>query len=180
MAEWVVRLGRRRTSWELDRAADIAAIEFQDHATGGLDHRPSVYVLRGDDAALQRLALQARAEHSVSHLNPPTGSFAPGDCRVENLGATLNPSPGDTLFAFTRAAHAELHFSSDDALLTFVEALRRHHAARHLPTSRDAVLEYIAARLNADDAEWVTVLAADNKKQGAWRLLVEKRRRAER
>ena len=175
--EWVVRLGRRRTSWELADARAIAQVEFQDHSTGGLDLRPSVYVLKADASALPELALRARTEHSVSFLSPPTGGFAPGDLRAEGLGATSVASPGNTRFEFTTEVHAELHLPDEMALLHLVDALKTDFVRRHLPTSQAQVLAFIAARLDAKDAEWERVLNGDEKKLGDWRRLVEKHRR---
>lgn len=55
-------------------------------------------------------------------------------------------------------------------------AARASIADRLLPVSRDEVLDYAATRLSAEDAEWISVLNDESKRE--WKKLVEKYRSA--
>ncbi len=175
MRRRVIRLGKRRTSWELDDPAAIAAVEFRDRARDALDLRPSVYLV--DPPHPERI-VQVRAEHSVSFMSPPS---AQGTLEVDatDVGAgDLLPSIGATRFAYSRAVHAELVFKDENELLALVTRILAEREKRAVPISREALLSYIDMRLTAGDPEWLAVLGPAGEEPGSWGESLRKWRRS--
>jgi len=128
---------------------------------GGVDLRPSVYLVERDEVA------RARAEHLVGLLGPPVASSG-GDFDLSEL-AEVSPAPVAGAFSFTRARHAELLVVDEADLHAIAEALRRD-TDRRIPRKRDGVMRYVADRVNAGDAEWLDLLKAKPK----WREVLER------
>lgn len=171
----VLRMCRRRSSWELTDPLEIARIEFQRPADGALDLRPSVYCLYADGAdELHARVVQARAEHAKSFARPPSGQ---GTFQVDAFEATqaeVIPSGGGSLFAYTREAHAELHLRDEAELLELVRRLMDELGARSFEVSREDLLDFMIERFAARDPEWVAALAPG--RIGDWDKPIQKRR----
>lgn len=150
MPPLLVRLGKRKTTWNGEVPPDeVVKIEFQDKATGKVDLQPSFYLL---DAGAPRI-VQAHAEHSASLMDRPVGAVHVDAHGIE--ARTPVHTPGETLFRFTRdEAHRELRFNSTAELTSFVGSILSDAARRHQTTS-DQLTEYVGARLDAGDPEWV-------------------------
>lgn len=139
---------------------------------GGLDLKPSVYVLN-DDGDRRAQVIRACAEHGASLLrDPPNGG---GGIDVAGLCRTT-PTPGQTAFELTRKQHHEIELESTDELRVIVQGVLKDYEARNQPVTREEMLDYADARLVADDTEWI-----DATRPGTpghkWLELIEKRRR---
>lgn len=170
----VLRLGKRRTSWEKSDPREIAALEFSSRE-GGLDHRPSVYVLQPSlDSEVRPLATRVRAEHQVSFMSPPDPSGT-AEHDLEGLPGALPVScPGKTKFSFANTVHAELHLQDDEAVFHLVEQLLAQRTARVVALSQSDTMSYVRSRLAADDPEWVAAInGLPRDKAPRWRKLVD-------
>ncbi len=173
----VVRLGRRKTAWEKTDPREIADVEFQDRSTGGLDLRPSVYVITAEPADLRPLVVRVRAEHSASFMSPPRPV---GTLEFNVDGATtaqLQPSAGETKFQYANSIHAELLLQSIDELLALIATLRLERDARAISVSGNDVLAYVDARQAANDPEWTAIVGPAGAEQGEWGAAVVSFRR---
>lgn len=160
----IIRLGKRRSSWEKTDPRDIAEVEFQDRSTGGFDLRPSVYVL--DEASL---VVRVRAEHSASCISPPRPTQSTIEFNVAGAtAAPTQPSPGETSFAFANSAHAELLLADEAELLALVGQLLTQRAQREIAVTGSEVLTYVDERLTAGDPEWVALISPNGPEQGDW------------
>lgn len=111
----LLRVGKRRSSWELTDANDCA-IEFANPSGRGLDLAVSAYQLAGSHQVTQTYA-----EHAASAgLDPPRGGT---HADLEGLTPPPIPQPLDGPFAFVRAAHREIHFETEHALCQMVAAV---------------------------------------------------------
>lgn len=144
---YYLRITKRRSSRELTDAREFCQMEFPAKDKPGLDLRLSVYATDGSRAQ----SIRMHAEHIAScGLNPnPSGHF--------DVTAILPsaPAPVDDQrpFSFTRAAHHEIPFASEDELLSFAQSLlsRVLFTAVSLPEVR----EYVKFRLSNGDREWL-------------------------
>ncbi len=142
----VVRLGKRRAAWEKTDPREIADVEFQDRATGGLDLRPSVYVVSGEAGELRAGVIRVRAEHSASWMSPPRPI---GTMEFNVDGATLaqlQPSPGETKFQYANSVHAELLLGSVDDLLRLIATLLTERDKRAIALTGAEVIGYVEGR----------------------------------
>lgn len=164
----VVRLGKRRTAWEKTDPREIADVEFQDRATGGLDLRPSVYVVDAEASALRAGVIRVRAEHSASWMSPPRPV---GTMEFNVDGAThaqLQPSPGETKFKYANEVHAELLLGSVDDLLALITTILAERTTREIALSGAEVIGYVEGRQAAGDPEWTTVIGPVGAEHGDW------------
>lgn len=171
MPATVLRVRRRRASWESGNVDEIVKIEFASR-DGGFDLAPSVYVLNDDDDRRAQV-VRACAEHGASHLqSPPNGGGGidlAGLCRTE-------PTPGQTAFELTRTHHHEVQLENADELRVLVQGVLSEHEARNLPVTRDDMLDYADARLSAGDKEWIEATRPGTRGHD-WLDLIEKRKR---
>lgn len=169
----LLRFGRRRSSWELDDVGAIAAVEFRKG--DGHDLSPSAYELEARDSdELHSRTVRLYAEHAASFLGSPPNGIRPLD--LSGLREQV-ATDGSTLFHYANACHRELRLTSETDLLRLVEQVKRELARRmQEAVSAAAMLDYAAARLLAEDPEWV---AATTPPQNAcaWLPLVERRRK---
>ena len=165
----VARLGRRKAAWEKSNPREIAEVEFQDSATGGLDLRPSVYVLDGDASNQRPLLVRVRSEHSASCLSPPRPGQSTLELDVEGAtSAQIEPSPGETKFEFANSVHAELLLESADELVALIARLLTERAARIIAVTGREVLAYVDGRLGAGDSELIAVIGSPDAEHGDW------------
>lgn len=161
----VLRLGKRRSSWESTNPAEIAAVEFRDRRRDRLDLKPSVYLLDSSD---RDRVVQVRAEHSASFMSPPP---AQGTLEWDAGGlhsGELRLSEGATRFTYSRTCHAELIFENEEQLVALVASLLADRTGRAIPVSRESVLAYIDARVAASDDEWLAIVGAEGSGTGPW------------
>lgn len=164
----VVRLGKRRAAWEKTDPREIADVEFQDRATGGLDLRPSVYVVSGEAADLHGKVVRVRAEHSATWMSPPRPV---GTLEFDVDGATpaqLQPSAGETKFEYANSVHAELLLQSIDELLALVATVIAERETRAITLTGAEILGYVEGRQVAGDPEWTAVIGPVGAEQGEW------------
>src|SRR5690349_1635292 len=117
MPRVVLRVGKRKTSWETKEVETIVQTEFKER-NGVLDLRPSVYVVDapGNEAALSEV-VRVVAEHTASFLSdPPKGTRNPD---LNGL-ADMVQTPGNSKFAFANAHHHEISLQDADALRDLV------------------------------------------------------------
>ncbi|MBE2248638.1 MAG: hypothetical protein ACOZQL_20240 [Myxococcota bacterium] len=164
----VVRLGKRRAAWEKTDPREIADVEFQDRATGGLDLRPSVYVVAAEASEPRAGVIRVRAEHSASWMSPPRPV---GTMEFNVDGATrahLQPSPGETKFQYANSVHAELLLGSVDDLLALIATLLAERDKRAIALTGAEVIGYVEGRQAAGDPEWTSVIGPVGAEQGEW------------
>jgi hypothetical protein len=163
-----VRLGKRRAAWEKTDPREIADVEFQDRASGGLDLCPSVYVVSGEASELRAGVIRVRAEHSASWMSPPRPI---GTMEFNVDGATLaqlQPSAGETKFQYANSVHAELLLESVDDLLRLIATLLAERDKRAIALTCAEVIGYVEGRQAAGDPEWTTVIGPVGAEQGEW------------
>jgi hypothetical protein len=138
----LARFSRRRTSWELKDAREIARREFWDKHGNGWDLKPSVY-----EVASPCETVRACAEHSTL-LDP--------ERRVKCLDATTRrvtaPCPGATGFSFADAVHREILLQGESDLIDLVQTLM--NGTRQHEIHQDAYHGHVRAALAANDPEW--------------------------
>jgi hypothetical protein len=125
----------------------------------GIDLKPSVYEVDGDEEIIQ-----AYAEHAAAcDIGPDTTARA----------GHLNPShadrvgydPGNPAFSFTRNRHRELIFQGPETLLKMVtELFDRIAEAATIPKTKWK--SYVQSRVDADDMEWMTLIGS--RSSGSW------------
>jgi hypothetical protein len=172
MPRLILRVSKRKTSWETRDVDNIVNTEFKDR-DGGVDLVPSVYVLDSahDDDALRQDVVRVHAEHAASFLqNPPKGA------RSIDLDGLVEPSPtpGETDFQFANSRHHEVHLSSVDDLRALVQQTLSTLDTRVRPVERDAMLGYAASKLAEQDAEW-RAATQPGKPGHEWLALIRKR-----
>jgi len=166
----VLRVVRRLSAWEKEDPREIAAVEFQDRRTGGLDRRPSVYVLEApDDRSMRRATVQVRAEHTIAFLRPQGGT----DLDLQGVGGEPERSPGTTGFPFADQAHAELLMPDEPSLLALVQVVRQELERRTVETPQREILDYIVGRVEAEDGLWLARVNANE----SWAKAVARHRR---
>jgi len=169
----LLRFGRRRSSWELDDASAIAAVEFR--RGDGHDLSLSAYEVKAHDAdELRARTIQVYTEHAASFLGTPPNGIRPLD--LSGLRAPV-ATAGSTLFQYANGCHREMHLASDADLLRLVEQVKREFACRameEVPAS--AMLDYACEQLRARDPEWVAATTPPQN-ANAWLGLVAKRRK---
>lgn len=173
----VVRLGKRRAAWEKTDPREIADVEFQDRSTGGLDLRPSVYVVSAEAADLHAQVVRVRAEHSASWMSPPRPV---GTMEFNLEGATTAPleqSLGETKFQYANSVHAELLLRSIDDLLSLITTLLAERDTRAIALTGAEVLGYVEGRQVAGDPEWTVIIGPVGAEQGEWGTAVASFRR---
>src|SRR5690242_18134969 len=98
MTRFVLRLGKRKTSWEVTAASEIIDAEFKDKE-GVIDLSPSVYVIEPALDQARATIIRIHTEHAASLLrDPPKGAID-----VDLNGITpIEPTrtAGATKFAF--------------------------------------------------------------------------------
>lgn len=164
----VIRVGKRKTSWESQDVDTIVNTEFKDR-DGVIDTQPSVYeVTASNDAQLRQDVVRVVAEHAASFLNdPPKGTR---NLDLDGL-ATATPTPGESKFSFANAHHHEVQLGGLDGLRDLVRRALVDVDRRLHSVSREELLGYAATQLAADDAEWTGALAD----REAWLRLIKKR-----
>lgn len=127
---------------------------------GRPDTRLSVFDVEPD-----RL-VQTHAEFAVGLLSPPC-STQRGGVSLDGCddSFTVETNPGATSFEYTRTRHAELVFMRDADVRRVAEKLYAERTGRRRSSTRGEVLAYGAARLAANDQEWVAVCAMKPKWQ---------------
>ena len=90
----LIRFGRRRSSWELKDACEIAAVEFR--CGDGYDLFPSLYEAEtGNPDELRARTIRLYTEHAASFLGSPPKGIRPLD--LSGLRPT-KATAGETLF----------------------------------------------------------------------------------
>lgn len=142
----LLRVGKRRTSIESDNHAQFVQVEFAT-SDGSVDRRLSVYQISPDDL------VRCRTEHFASaHLGPT----AHPNFDVEGLHGRIEDTEGTSRFQFTRTAHRELIFDSDEAVARFAKQLLEEHASRRHSVEKSEMKTYVIARLRTQDTEWMS------------------------
>lgn len=144
----LLRITKRRTSWEPGTAfEDTLRAEFRTKQ-GSLDLRLSVYEV--EDAA--DIITRTYAEHAAgAGLNPPRGAT---NMNLRCAEQCIVQAPGASSFRFTREAHRELLFSNDSALREFVQHMHDELESRQRKTTLEQLKEFVRARLISCDPEW--------------------------
>jgi hypothetical protein len=169
----LLRFGRRRSSWELDDAGAIAAVEFRQG--DGHDISPSAYeVDNGDADELRARTIRLYTEHAASFLGSPPNGIRPLD--LSGLRPTA-ATAGGTAFQYANSCHRELRLTSDADLLRLVEQVKREIDRRSMPeVPASAMLDYASERLLAKDPEWLAATTPP-RNASAWIRMIEKRRK---
>jgi hypothetical protein len=144
--------------WEDGSVDELLQVAFS--VDGKPDLALSVYVVTPPQFD------RARAEHLISMTGPPVSAGAK-ELDLTGLGIATQ-SRGETLFAFTQGAHAEVRLNDEAELRELIQVVLREPSRR---LSRDAttVLDYMVHhRL---DPEWASALASKPK----WAKFVAKR-----
>jgi hypothetical protein len=164
----VLRLGKRKTSWESRDVDTIVATEFTER-NGVIDTQPSVYALDAASRdALRPDVVRVVAEHSASFLNdPPKGSV---NLDLAGLAET-NQTAGRSKFEFANSHHHEVQLDSVAGLRDLVRRALAEIDGRLHAVTRNELLDYAAVRLAARDPEWQT--AMEGRKE--WLRLIGKR-----
>ncbi len=171
MRRLLLRVGRRRAAWESDDPSQIIQTEFRDPTGPGPDLRASVYSVDSEPEGVRAVVTQVYAEHAASFIDPPRTS---GGIVVDAVDLCPDrSSPGDTLFAFTSAAHRELVLRDEAELRQLVRRILDERASRTLHLSKDEILRYVGSRLSAHDPEWESACAEGGKAE-KWRRPAEK------
>jgi hypothetical protein len=160
MRRLLLRLARRRSSWESRNVDQIINLEFRPQGeTGPVDLRPSVYVLHCHEPDPRPVVVQIHAEHAASFLSaPPTGAV---DVDAEGCYAgELRWSRGMQRFAASFSTHRELVLADEQALRDLVAAVIARMPANEYSLSRDDLLKYAGDRLSSGDSEWTTACEA--------------------
>lgn len=147
MATLLLRVSRRKTAWEPETGAEETyRVEFTDR-DGTPDLSPSVYEIEDQQEDIVR----AYAEHYAGlGLDPPRGATNVDFGGEHDVAQT----PGDSDFEFTRDAHREVRFKTEEALKKFVELVCSEIETRKRPTTKAEVKNYVKSRLDEDDAAW--------------------------
>jgi hypothetical protein len=164
----VLRVSKRRTSWESRNVDEIVQTEFKTR-DGVIDTEPSVYVLEAEsEQTLRSDVVRVVAEHAASFLNDPPKGAKHVD--LQGLANTAR-TPGTSRFTFANARHHELAVGDVDALRGVIERAIADIDQRFHPVDRDELIAYAAARIDADDPEWASALTDRDR----WRMLIAKR-----
>lgn len=140
-----LRVGRSRSIWEDGTDDEILRKEFPSK-DGGVDLRPSVYRVEPDDA------VRATAEHVLQRLGPPV-AVGVLELNLECLAPLLSVRASGC-FEFTNECHAELLVENQRYLRELIATIRRNRD-RRIQRDRDAIMRYVAERLQVADEEWV-------------------------
>jgi hypothetical protein len=149
----LLRVGRRKTAWELKSVDTIIKTEFS--TLGEVELNTSVYLIDVSDVT------RTVAEHAAgSGLDPPRG-FDNVDLEC---GRVAHDSPGTTGFRFTTEAHRELKFADENDLRSFLETeiLPQMETRRYVASKAD-IREYAKKRQAEGDSEWVRFLETTSK-----------------
>lgn len=175
MTAHVIRLARRRTAWESGDIQQLVETEFLTR-NGAVDLSASVYVFDASPAAFKGTVVQVRAEHVASFLNPPRERDYGTNVDLEGtLPRAPAPEDGATRFRFTIEAHRNAVFENRQELEATLHVALVDIASRTHDVTRGEVIEYIRARRELADAEWLALLAA----KGAWAREIDRNQVAE-
>lgn len=167
----VLRIAKRRTSWELTDVHTIVQTEFQLRE-GGIDLRPSVYVL---DTGTFEEAVQTHTEHAASFLRSPPNGGVNANLDGLSVEAPTKDGPASTAkFEHARRTHHELVLEDENELRRVVTAFVQDAAARRIAVERRQLLDYANDRLDQNDLEWVRALAEEP--GVGWSSKLQKRR----
>jgi hypothetical protein len=120
-----------------------------------------VYALRDREQVVQ-----ACAEHAAS---PPLDPKATTNADFDGLTPAPVAVPGNGRFAFTTEAHRNILFESRAALMEAVARVLAEREQRLHNVERAQLGDYVRARRDAGDREWLEFLNACPEK---WRKLV--------
>jgi hypothetical protein len=149
----LLRVGRRKTAWELKSIDTIIKTEFSTR--GEVELNTSVYLVDAKDVT------RTVAEHAAGNgLDPPRG-FDNVDLEC---GRAYHASPGTTGFGFTTEAHRELRFADEQDLRSFLETriLPEIETRRYVASKAD-IRDYARKRQAEGDPEWVRFLTTTSK-----------------
>ena len=159
----LLRVGRRKTSFEEQDPEVIVSIEFRT-SSGEPDLRPSVYRIA------QSAVVQTHAEHQAGCMLSPT-PVANFDLTDDSV--IFQRAPGNDAFAFTRECHHELLFEDSRQLLSFVAAILAEGRSRRIPSTKPQMASYVHGRVAAADHEWLSFLErAQGSKKNEWEKLI--------
>ncbi len=168
----LLRIGRdnaaRLSAWKSGKAASVLEVNFQAD-DGKVELEFSIYELERRDEIIR-----AAAEHAASFqiVGPPRRS-----AHADFVGSgTCQVKPGTSNFAFTRAAHRNIKFDSEEALLAALEGILRE-GRLHEVEPRD-LGGYIRAERDVRNPEWLAFLATCRSDGSS--LLARRRRRPQR
>jgi hypothetical protein len=169
----LLRLGRRRSSWELQDASAIADVEFRSGE--GHDLTPSAYEVDArDEHELRALTVQVCTEHAASFLGSPPTGVPPLD--ISGIDRPI-ATPGTTLFRYANSCHRELLFANDAELLRVVERIKSEITNRRVEdVTRSDMLGYASERLSTNDPEWMKATTTPQN-ASAWVALIQKHRK---
>ena len=155
----LLRMGKRRTSWESDDAHEIADTEFRNR-DNSYQLTPSVYKLDApsvDEGSA--LVLRAAAEHAANAGLYPPGPGVHLDVEPAYNGP-LRAAPDSKWFCLIRETHRTLLFQHAAQLLGWVGALVASGRLPRHTLSKAEVRAYVAHRLGCGDEEWTAFVAA--------------------
>jgi hypothetical protein len=143
----ILRVVSSWSAWERRDPSEIVDYNFRAKG-GGTDLRPSLYETA--DAAAE--IVQVMAEHSSgSHsLKTMRGIDLSGICPRDPI-----PTPGDLRFTFTRERHRELVLKDRAELVEIVRQALQELETRTRVAIKQAIREYVAARVGDRDPEWL-------------------------
>jgi hypothetical protein len=119
------------------------------------DLRPSVYEVEAGDV------VRAYAEHATA-FTPPSSA---GGIDMGRTDRSVRETPGETGFAFTMRAHREIILQHREDLVGLVREVRVSLTQRTHTATRAQVIDYVRARLDAHDDEWLRARGAEGAQQ---------------
>jgi len=144
----LIRFAKRKAAWEEANATQIREVEFRDkNGDYEYDLRPSVYEIEAEEI------VRAFAEHAAAASIDPPGSALSID--FQGVSFKIEREPGNDRFAFTRDRHRELALLTRAELDAAIEFVCRDLSSRRKETSKSSVYQYVSARLEANDHEWL-------------------------
>ena len=144
----LMRMARRRTSWEIDDHDQLIKLEFST-AEDVPDLALSVFQIASrEDEAHEVTKVQAAAEYWASYMEP-SPPMSRDHVDLEHLPGIekIQTTDSETEFLFTRQAHRELIIHDEPALGSLVKTLRETVKQRLLPVTREAIKAHIASPL---------------------------------
>lgn len=161
MSTSLLRVAKRRTSWELETSfEDALRAEFRTKA-GEWDLCLSVYEVQPS----RHVIIRTHAEHAAgARMDPPRGGALINLAReTQQADQSVIAVPNTSPFSFTRNAHREIHFPSTADLQSFAKYIFLDIEQRRHRTGKDELRNYVSDRISSSDPEWVEYCAANPK-----------------
>lgn len=143
----LLRIARRKTSWEEKDPIAIYQAEFEDK-NGEPDLSPSVYEVQVSDVV--RIA----TEHCAGSNLRDVPSRQHVDLQKFYSGTPRRVPSNNQWFHFAREAHCELPFNSRDELILMLGQVCERGCVRY-PVTRENVKEFLGRQREEKDPEWL-------------------------